>query len=239
MNINFDTDVFKKILDVFSRMSALRSIVMTLCLVSMLVVYLTADSWTTYIDNRLNNPNQYSSISSQSYELPPEKKVGTDAILKSYINQYRTDIAMVLVYKFVPDSETFYQGRVMVSGATNPDYRLKFEKYNLSSLPISAFRAQTNVILKGKTFSANIEQIYSEYLMPENDLRDEYLSPINFRAIDCDAGKYLISVPVQSSRVVGYVSVYFTAVPKDSKQLEHYLSIARSVAGDAGYYIAY
>lgn len=239
MNINFDTDVFKKILDVFSGMSAFRSITMTLCIICLMIFYVTAPSWKVFIENRLNNNVQTQAFNPDAYALSKEKKERIETILVKVVSTNKTEVAMVLVYKFVPEADNFFQYRVKVGGVTNPELSMDMKKYNLDVLPFSALRAQIDPVMAGKVFSIGIDQVTNEFLQADYDGRDRYLSPINYQALSSDGAKYVISVPVQNLRVIGYVSVYFREVPHSKEQTEHFLSIARSVAGEAGYYIAY
>lgn len=239
MNINFDTDVFKKILEVFSGMSAFRSIVMTLCIVFLFLFYVTQDSWSSYIDTRLNKSVSIQKVTAEQYALEPERKAQIHSILKRYVHEHTSDVAMVLVYKFVPEADNFFQYRVRVSDYTNPNLSLDLKKYNLDVLPFSALRAQIDPVMAGKIFTLSIDQMLHEYLRPDYDGRDRYLSPINYSALFQDGAKYAISVPIQNLRVIGYVSVYFKEVPSSKDELERFLSIARAISGETGYYIAY
>ena len=235
---NINADVIKKILEVVSRMSALRIIVLTLCAVLGGGAYITSDSWSAYIDSKLNNMQQSELFRPATYQLKSENLSSINETLGSII-QRNNEIAMILVYKLVPENDTFYQGRVLVTSVTSKSTDLNIEKYNLKWLPISAFRAQSNMILKGKTFIGDIGVICREYLQPENELRDEYLSPGNLNAILKDGAKYIISVPIKTTRIEGYVSVYFKNVPETDEQAEQYLNIAKAVTGETGYYISY
>lgn len=235
---NIYADVIKKILEVFSRMSALRIIITAFCLIMMGVVYLTSNSWTTYIDSRFNSLQQNEMFKPATYNINPKNLSNINMTISDYIQQH-TDIGMILVYKLVPENDTFYQGRVLVTGATSKSTNLNIERYNLKWLPISAFRAQSNIILKGKIFKADISTICNEYLQPDNELRDEYLSPANMNAIYNDGAKYMISVPVKTNRVEGYISVYFRSIPNSDQQAEDFLNMAKSIAGETGYYISY
>lgn len=238
MNINFDTDIIKKILDVFSKMSAFRSIIMTLCLVFAFVVYLTADSWTAYVEAKLNTSTQNSMFVPATYKLSPQNELSLNTLMQEYI-QKDDDIAMILVYKFVPD-DTFYQGRTLVSGQVNSNTKLDIGRYNLKWIPISALRAQSNEILSGRGFSSNIKQIYSDYLQPDSVVRDAFLSPVNFHAIYNDGARYVVSIPVRSTHIEGYVSVYFRSVPDGTPESAlAYESIAKAIASDCGYYITF
>lgn len=238
MNINFDTDIIKKILDVFSKMSAFRSIIMTLCLAFGWMVYVTSDSWTAYIEAKLNSTSS-DQPNRPLYKLTPQNELNLNLTMKEYILK-NDDIAMILVYKFVPDT-TYFQGRTLVTGQVNPHTKLNYEKYNLSWLPISALRAQSNSLLNGHVFSSNIQQIYSDFLRPNSEHSDEYLSPVNFHAIHNDGAAYVVSVPVKTSHVVGYVSVYFRSLPNsnDPASVLAYENTAKMIAGDVGYYITF
>ena len=239
MNINFDTGVITKILDIFSGLTPLRAIVVTVCVALMFAIYVTAGSWSTYIDNKLNSSTQGELFKPAKYNIAKENLEGIDLHLNKYIVKYSGDVAMILVYKFVPDNDTFYQGRVLVTGKTNPKTELVYDKYHINWLPISAFRAQSNTLLKGKVYSVQIDKIYKEYLKPDYETRDEYLSPINFPAMVHDGAKYLISVPVRYTNIEGYVSVYFMEPPRSDEELAKYHEIVQQVAGDVGYYISF
>lgn len=239
MNINFDTGVISKILEIFSGMTVGRTIVVTFCFVLMFGVYITAGSWSTYIDNKLNNSTQGELFKPAKYNISQDKLDSINSSLSKYLQKYPADIGMILVYKFVPDNDTFYQGRVLVTGKTNPDTELSIEKYHLAWLPISAFRAQSNTLLKGKMYSVEIQKIYTEYLSPNNDERDEYLTPINFPSIVHDGANYLVSCPVRYNDVEGYVSVYFKNIPTTPDQIALYQNIAQQVVNEVGYYISF
>lgn len=235
---NINTDVIKKILEVFSRMSALRILMTALCLIMMGVVYLTAGSWTSYIDSRFNSLQSDEMFKPATYRISTQNLENINSSISGFIQQ-NNKIAMVLVYKLVPENDTFYQGRVLVTGITNKNTSLNIDKYNLKWLPISSFRAQSNLILKGKIFIGNIEVICNEYLQPDNELRDEYISPVNLHAIYNDGAKYMISIPIRSNRVEGYISVYFKSVPVTDEEAQQFMSIAKSAASDIGYYISF
>lgn len=235
---NINADVIKKILEVFSRMSALRIIVTSLCAILMGGVYITSDSWSKYISSKLDSVQQSEIYKPASYNIKSQNLTSINTAISGFV-QHNNDIAMILVYKLVPENDTFYQGRVLVTGITSKSTDLDIEKYNLKWLPISAFRAQSNMILKGKTFIGDVGVICREYLSPDNELRDEYLSPGNLNAIYSDGGKYMISVPIKSTRIEGYVSVYFKNVPNTDEQALQFLNLAKAIAGETGYYISY
>jgi hypothetical protein len=235
---NINADVIKKILEVFSRMSALRMVALSLCLMMMGMVYVTSDTWSAYIGSRFNSLQQNEMFKPATYAIKPQNLASINASIGTFIQQ-NNEIAMILVYKLVPEADAFYQGRVLVTGIASKSTNLNIDKYNLKWLPISAFRAQSNMILKGKTFIGDIGVISREYLQPDNELRDEYLTPANLMAIYNDGGKYVISVPIRTSRIEGYVSVIFRNVPESDEQAKQYLNIAQAVAGETGYYISY
>lgn len=235
---NINADVIKKILEVFSRMSALRMVVLTLCLTMLGGAYVTSDSWSAWLGSKLTSSQQSDMFKPATYVPKPQNLASINSTISGYV-QRNDEVGMILVYKLVPENDTFYQGRVLVTGITSKNTNLNFEKYNLRWLPISAFRAQSNMILKGKTFVGDIGVICREYLNPDNELRDEYLSPVNIVAIYNDGAKYMVSVPIKTNRIEGYVSVFFTKVPADSKELQRYIDMATSISGETGYYISY
>ena len=235
---NLNADVIKKILEVFSRMSALRIVVTAFCLLMFGIVYLTADSWTAYVASKFNAMQNNEVYRPATYQISPQNLQSINSTIGNFVQQ-NNDIAMILLYKLVPENDTFYQGRVLVTGITSKNTNLNIEKYNLKWLPISAFRAQSNLILKGKTFIGDIGVICNEYLSPDNELRDEYLAPANLNAMYADGAKYMISVPIRTNRVEGYVSVYFRSVPSSDEQAAKFLEIAKNVAGATGYYISF
>lgn len=239
MNINFDSSIVTKVLEIFSGMPVIRSIVVTLCFVIGFVVYITAGSWSTYIDNQLNNSNQYESFKPQKYNISKDKLDSINKSLDKYILGYPNDISMIVVYKFVPDNNTFYQGRILVTDKENQDLKIDPTLYHFDWLPISAFSAETNTLLKGKIFFVEISKIYTEYLKSENESRNEYLSPINFPAIVQDGSQYLVSVPIKYTNIEGYVAVYFKQVPRNANDAEQYQRIAQKIVSDVGYYISF
>lgn len=234
---NINADVIKKILEVFSRMSAIRMFAFSVCALFLGAAYITSDSWSAYIGSKFNSMAQ-STSAVESYQVSPQTLSSINATIGGIIQQ-NDELAMILVYKLVPKNDTFYQGRVLVTGITSKNTNLNIEKYNLKWLPISAFRAQSNMILNGKTFIGNIGVICREYLQPDNELRDEYLSPGNLNAVYNDGAKYMISVPIKTSRIEGYVSVFFRNVPETDEQAQQYLNVAKAIAGETGYYISY
>ncbi|AMM43874.1 membrane protein [Pectobacterium phage vB_PcaM_CBB] len=234
---NINADVIKKILEVFSRMSAIRMFAFSLCALFLGAAYITADSWSAYIGSKFTSMTQ-STSAADSYQVSPQTLSSINATMSGIIQQ-NNDLAMILVYKLVPKNDTFYQGRVLVTGITSKNTNLNLEKYNLKWLPISAFRAQSNMILNGKTFIGDIGVICREYLQPDNELRDEYLSPANLAAIYNDGAKYMISVPIKTSRIEGYVSIFFRNVPETDEQAAQYLTVAKAIASETGYYISY
>lgn len=239
MNINFDTGVINKILDIFSGLTPLRAIVVTACVTLMFALYVTSDSWSTYIDNKLNNTTQGELFKPAKYNISPENLGSVNAGADRFIIKYSDDIAMILVYKFVPDNDTFYQGRVLVTGKVNSKTNLAYDRYHINWLPISAFRAQSNTLLKGKVYTVELEKITNVYLKPDYEARDEYLSPINFPAMVYDGAKYLVSAPIRYTNIEGYVSVYFMRIPVSVEETTKFNDIAIQVASEIGYYISF
>jgi len=235
---NINADVIKKILEVFSRMSALRMIVLTLCLTMGGAAYVTSDSWSAWLGSKFTTSQTNDMFKPATYTPKAQNLASINSTISGYV-QKNDEVGMILVYKLVPENDTFYQGRVLVTGVTSKNTNLNFEKYNLKWLPISAFRAQSNMILKGKTFIGDIGVICHEYLNPDNELRDEYLSPVNIVAMLNDGAKYMVSVPIKTNRIEGYISVFFTKVPSDDKELQRYIDLATAIAGETGYYISY
>lgn len=202
------------------------------------ILYLASPSIKTYVENELNSNSKIEYFAPTDVRVSPENISTINEIVDGYVQKDK-NIGLVLVYKFVPDHDTFFQGRLLVTGIANKNTRLSPNKYNLRWIPISAFRAQSNMILKGKIFVSKVEDIYSLYLQPDNELRDEYLSPINYHAMFNDGAKYVISVPIKVERIVGYVSVYFTKVPENLEETESFMNTAKMIASDSGYYISF
>lgn len=238
MNINFDSGMITKILEIFSGMPIVRTFVITLCFLVGFMVYQTSDVWIKYFDTTLNQTH------SEMFK-PAKTNISSQALsnihsaLENSVTKNSSVMAMAIVYKFVPDNDTFYQGRILVDGVVNKSTKLDITKYHGEWLPISAFRAQTNTLLNGKIYTEEIANIYTKYMAPDNEKRDEYLSPINFPAIFEDGARYMVSVPVRYTKIDGYVSVYFLAVPKDEKEKEEYIKIAKQLVSDVGYYISF
>lgn len=239
MNINFDSGMITKILEIFAGMRTFKAIAFVMCIIVGFVVYKTSDAWITAIDNTLNHKTQSELFVPAKSNISSTAVESINTLLKKSMQQNSDVIGMIGVYKFVPDNNTFYQGRVLVASITNPDTRLDIKKYHVDSVPISAFRAQTNTLLNGKVFAEEIEKIYTTYMAPDNENREEYLSPINFPAIVNDGARYMVSVPVRYSKIEGYVSVYFKMVPKDQEELNKYIEIAKTMAGEVGYFITF
>ena len=236
--MNISDNVLTKILDVLSKMSPLRMFCLILCLALGGAFYATSDTWVKWFDTKVNRSLQHQMFKPGTLNISSDNLLNINSIISDYIIK-KDEIGMILVYKLVPENDTFYQGRILVAGINNKNSKLDYNKYNLVWLPISAFRAQTNLILKGKTFIADMSDVCNVYLNPENELRDEYLSPVNTNAIFHDGAKYMVSVPIKSNRIEGYVSVYFTKTPQDELEREKFIGIATEIAGDTGYYITY
>lgn len=239
MNINFDSGMITKILEIFAGMRTFKAIAFVLCIVFGFVVYKTSDAWIKYFDNTLNHQTQSELFTPAKSNISSLAISSIDVLIKKSLQQNSDDVGMISVYKFVPDNNTFYQGRVLVTSVTNPDTKLDISKYHVDSVPISAFRAQTNTLLNGKIYAEEIEKIYTTYMAPDNEKREEYLSPINFPAIVNDGAKYMVSVPVRYAKIEGYVSVYFKTVPKDQEEMDKYIEIAKKLAGEVGYFITF
>lgn len=239
MNINFDSGMITKILEIFSGMPIVRTFVITFCFLIGFMVYQTSDVWIKYFDTTLNHQTQSELFKPATTNISPQAKDKIHVVLEDTISKNSSTMAMALVYKFVPDNNTFYQGRILVDGVSNPSTNLDIKKYHGEWLPISAFRAQTNTLLNGKIYSEEIEKIYTVYMSPDNEKQDEYLSPINFPAIVEDGAHYMVSVPVKYTKIDGYVSVYFKTVPKDQKERDEYIRIAKQLVSDVGYYISF
>lgn len=239
MNINFDSGLITKILEIFAGMRTFKAITFVLCIVFGFIVYKTSDAWIQYFDNTLNHQTQSELFKPARSNISSIAVASIDSILKKSMQQNSESVGMMAVFKFVPDNNTFYQGRVLVSSIANPDTNLDIRKYHVDSLPISAFRAQTNTLLNGKIFTAEIEKIYTEYIAQDNERRDEYLSPINFPEMFSDGAKYMVSVPVRYAKIEGYVSVYFKSVPKDQDEINRYISVAQKLSSDVGYFLTF
>lgn len=233
--MNFE--LVAKILEHLSKLTISKMIVFALVISFLYFVYLMTEPAKTYFEHKFSQ-GQTLYFDPSSVKIAPEKIRQLQGTIKHYINKY-PNIGMVLVYKFVPDQDTFYQGRVMIASIANDGTDLNPDRYNLSWLPISAFRAESNPILSGRYYTTSIDDINNIYSQHTYEFRDEYLSPINFHAIYQDGGRYLVVVPVRSDKIIGYVSVYFTDVPKDAVSVKTYIDIAKIVAVDAGYYISF
>lgn len=239
MNINFDSDMVTKILEIFAGMRTFKAIAFVLCIVFGFVVYKTSDAWIQYFDTTLNHQTQSELFKPAKSNISSVAVASIDSILKKSIQQNSESVGMMAVFKFVPDNNTFYQGRVLVASTSNPDTNLDIKKYHVESLPISAFRAQSNTLLNGKIFAEEIEKIYTTYMAPDNERRDEYLSPINFPEIVQDGAKYMVSVPVRYAKIEGYVTVLFKQVPRDDAEKTRYIAIAQKLAVDVGYFLTF
>lgn len=229
------TELFTKILETISQVPIGKGIMIFLMCIISGITYLTRESISTYVDGHLNPPQNQQFNYPTKANLAPENILYINSVLKGYLN---TDpkIGMINVYKFLPQNETFFQGRVLVSSTSNPSTKLDANKYNMVWVPISALRAQSNAILKGKTFFADIDKIYTQYL-PDPDNGDEYMSYINFHSIFDDGGKYLISVPIQTNKILGFVTVYYTSLPSNDAEYQAWEKNAKLIANDVGYYI--
>lgn len=239
MNINFDSGMITKILEIFSGMPIVRTFVVTICFLVGFMVYQTSDVWIKYFDTTLNQQTHSELFKPAKTNISKQALLNIHSALENSVTKNSSKVAMAVAYKFVPDNDTFYQGRILVDGVVNPSTKLDISKYHGEWLPISAFRAQTNTLLNGKIYCEEIFNIFTKYMAPDNEKRDEYLSPINFPAIFEDGAKYMVSVPVRYTKIDGYVSVYFKEVPKDDVEKDEYIKIAKQLVSDVGYYISF
>lgn len=230
-------ELIAKILDNLANLSIPKMLMYCFLIAILYLLYVLEEPIRTYGEYLVSSNQQVSSFEPR-YELTAEKKERVEKILQHYITR-NDNVAMILLYKFVPDQDTFFQGRVVIASAVARNTELRpANDYRLDWLPISALRAESNKILSGHSFSVSVNDITNSYLQNQHNLRDEYLSPINFYSLEHDGAKYLISVPVKADRVVGYVTVYFNVVPTKEEQIlfEQY---AKTIALDAGYYITF
>lgn len=227
-----------KVLELFSRVSNLKMILMSIILAFAYLLYITSDSISSYVHFKVENATRV------EYYIPKESKVSKQNItninqtLTRYIDNDK-NIGIIAVYQFIPAQDTFYQGRILVTSVVQKNSNYDVSKYNIQWLPISALSAQTRLLLQGKVFYAELKKLINDYLNPDNDQRDEYLTPANFNAMYQDGVRYVVSVPVSSTRIVGYVTVCFNKIPDNPKEQQEFISIAKDVANNAGYYISF
>lgn len=227
-----------KVLEIFTQVTNLKMILIALIIFCGYMVYLTKDSITTFAHLKVENATR------SEYYIPKDLNISKENIdnIQSTSRRYMDTnpmIGMVAVYKFVPDHDTFYQGRILVTSGTQLNSKLDINKYNIKWLPISALSAQTRLILKGKVFTADIKQVITEYLKPDSEVRDEYLTPGNFSSMYLDGARYFVSVPIFSSRIIGYTTVVFDRVPLNTEEEQAFTDLARKVSSDTGYYISF
>lgn len=231
-------NLFAKVLEVFSQITNFKMILMAAIFGFGYVMFITKDSITTFVQLKVENATRTEYYIPKDLNISKENIENIQKTAQVYINANKM-ICMVAVYKFVPDHDTFFQGRILVTASTSPASLLNPDKYNIKWLPISALSAQMRLILKGKIFTGDIKQIVTEYLKPDSDVRDEYLTPGNFNSMYIDGARYMVSVPIYSNRVIGYVSVIFDRVPADAIEEQQFVELAKKVTGDTGYYISF
>lgn len=240
MNINFDSENINKLLDMITKWKTSKIITVFFCLVFGFITYSTADSWTLYINNALNNPNRHENIGNPTkYTIKKENKDNIDKGLSKAISTYPSDISMVLVYKYVPENTQFSERRILVTYKVNPPRKEDISFYHLDNLPLSSFLAETNRLWNNHIYYVEIKKIYTEYLKDSNETRNEYTSQINYPALVNDGHVYLVSAPIKFATITGYVAVYFQRVPKDEAEVEQFNNIAQNIANDVGYYLEY
>ncbi len=233
----FDT-IITKALEFASQVTNTKIVLVALIAVLAYVLFITKDSLSTFVHVSVENATR------TEYYIPKDLNISKGNIeniqqsARSYMNA-NPRICMIAVYKFVPDHDTFYQGRILVTSGAQVNSKIIPDKYNIKWLPISALSAQMRLILKGKIFTADLKQVLTEYLKPGSEVRDEYLSPVNLNSMYLDGARYVVSVPVISTRVIGYVSVVFDKVPENEVEVLEFIELAKSVAGDTGYYISF
>lgn len=233
----FDT-IITKALEFASQVTNTKIILVALIAVLAYVLFITKDSISTFVHVSVENATR------TEYYIPKDLNISKGNIeniqksARSFMDANQR-ICMIAVYKFVPDHDTFYQGRILVTSGAQLNSKINPDKYNIKWLPISALSAQMRLILKGKIFTADLKQVLTEFLKPGSEVRDEYLSPVNLNSLYMDGARYVVSVPVYSNRVIGYVSVVFDTVPQNPDEVLEFTELAKSVAGDTGYYISF
>lgn len=230
--------IITKALEFASRVSNLKIILVSVIAILLYVLFITKDSISTFVHVTVENATRTEYYIPKDLDISKENIENIQKSARDYMDDH-SNICMIAVYKFVPDHDTFYQGRILVTSGTQVNSKIVPEKYNIKWLPISALSAQMRLILKGKIFTADIKQVITEYLKPGNEVRDEYLSPANLHSLYMDGARYAVSVPVVSSRVIGYVTVIFDTVPKTSEEELEFIELSKNVAGDTGYYISF
>lgn len=233
----FDT-IITKALEFASNANIGKILIVALLAVLAYFLYITKDSISTFVHVTVENATRTEYYIPKDLNIPKENIESMQQSARSYMNSNQR-ICMIAVYKFVPDHDTFYQGRILVSSSAQLNSKIVPDKYNIKWLPISSMTAQMRLILKGKIFTADIKKILTEYLKPGSEVRDEYLSPVNINSMYLDGARYMVSVPVISTRVIGYVTVVFDTVPSTDLEITEFIELAKSVAGDTGYYISF
>lgn len=229
------TELLQKALEIISGLPIGKGIVIFMMCVASFLLYVSKDSISSYVSTQLSQQHNVEYFTPTKIELSDNSLLRINSSMKNMIAK-NSSIDMINVYKFLPANDAFYQGRILVSSQARDGSRLDSSKYNMNWVPINAFRAQSNSLMKGKVFTSDVYKIYTEYVT-DPSVSDDYNSYINFHSLYDDGGKFLVSAPVQTNAIIGFVTVYFTSTPTDDTQLQEWIKIARLTALDVGYYI--
>ena len=232
--INGIDKAIAEFIKILPKITPLKIVVLTLCICACWFVYNVAPTVTNFVGVMLEDAHASKLKTTVSKE--------NVSIVNRYItNAVEKDqsISMITVFQFVPSNDNFYQGRMLVTSAS-ANKSITVDEYNLKWLPISAFRVQINKILNHDIYYDAIHDILYKKLSIDNKInRADYDSPINFNLMYSTGVRYMVSVPIVSTRVVGLVTVYFTNEPKNDAELQQQIEVAKNVAVNIGYYISY
>ena len=219
-----------------TKLTPFKIILVTLCIIFCWVIYNATPALNSYISVVLEH--QVNEAQPLRVTVSPDKIDKINRSFKMYVGN-NPQIAMITAFEFVPSNDDFYQGRMLVTSVTaNPD--IKVEDYNIKWLPISAFRAQINKIINNEIYTESIFTILHDKLVIDNKInRADYVSPINFNLMYSNGIRYMVSVPIMSTNVVGLVTVYYTNEPKTEAEKVAQIEIAKSISVDIGYYISF
>lgn len=239
MSDNNNGGLYLRFLEILSNLTVTKMIILFMLALVGYLVFTSTESIKNYVDVFFEGKT-HTMQQEVSIKLPLTAEKAIDNILNEFMLS-DPNISMILIYQFLPPDSAFYQGRYLVASKINPSSSLDLDEMHLKWIPISSFRGQSNKILNGNIFSTPIKDIYTEKLRSDNPDRDEYLTAINFQGIYRSGMKYMVSIPINTYRIVGYISIYYYN-PIDSSIDGDYstnINNLEEFSNRIGYYLSY
>ncbi len=140
-------------------------------------------------------------------------------------------VGAVFLYEFMPpEDELLYQGRVVVTHASNMNHDLA-QRYNQRWMPMNSDKYEVSAMLKGNAFHRDLTKVD---VSPDG----KKFTTQNVRLVVQDGFKYMVSVPVidENLQVRGYLSAYLVDVPS-SQELDYLLDDLEYQANELSRYL--